>query len=737
LAATRHRTLLAFSIATLALLPACPTLRAQQPDPLRRRAGAARQSRKQAIEAIAALRGRIADASARQVALAEARSCITLLDMGLDPRAARAMPTFELVSRVEIATVALACREMQLRLRVAPDDANIPRSIEWITAQQQADGGWGFGPGHPYTANDETWTDMDHTLSALEALSRAARAGAEVDQDVWIGALNWLADAVNDDGGWGYQGRRSGKLRLRGQSHGSATAGGVLALLAVAPHARDDRLAPLLAGGIDWLEKHKTVQDNPGYIWGDDWLEYCLWLERLGQLNRLIALGGPTLSSRLFEQLHDAQMDDGSYPPPARRLDPRLTLQATCRAALAMRSVTAPAASAFLIRPARLSIPGRAAWVREVSDALDRPITFAMATETDLPPAPLLILPAGDTDRLDAKQAEALKALVDQALDNGRILLILADRADLSRSAPGRIVRESAKARHWVKGQAGTDHPARRLRRDCPGPLQMPIRTFSDGAWDRIFVVAQHRPGADLTANLIAYATDQQELTWPLWPPREHLAEASATRSLTVARVRHSGSWNVAADVMASLHRVLTQAQSVGIETTEAVDLTRAPAADVLWLSLQGDLELTDTHRGVLEAYLKGGGMLVADSSAGTGEGIEALAKTLQTMMGPGSTSILSADHPLITGGFAGGAGSDLRDIRWRRAMRNAPNKPDVPQLIGVEHGGRLVAVLTPHAVTAAADGPAIYGLKGPVVDDARRMAANLLLYTLYRPERP
>ena len=103
----------------------------------------------------------------------------------------------------------------------------------WLVSQQQANGGWGYGPGHPTTRKRQTWTDNSNSQLAALALREAAGAGVVVPERVWQGAHKYWSAGQNSDGGWGYESRgRAGGLRQ--ESYGTMTAAGVATLFILA-----------------------------------------------------------------------------------------------------------------------------------------------------------------------------------------------------------------------------------------------------------------------------------------------------------------------------------------------------------------------------------------------------------------------------------------------------------------------------------------------------------------------
>jgi hypothetical protein len=91
----------------------------------------------------------------------------------------------------------------------------------------------------------------------------------------------------------------------------------------------------------------------------------------------------------------------------------------------------------------------------------------------------------------------------------------------------------------------------------------------------------------------------------------------------------------------------------------------------------------------------------------------------------PGAVTLA---NPLITGKFAGGVGSDLTKAVVRDGDKNMPL---ADMLSVVRYQGRVVAVISRCAVTVPLDGGYTYGCIAPSVADARRLAANVVLFAV------
>ncbi len=677
--------------------------------------------------AIERLLERTASDSDQPPALSELRGvyALQLIDHQVDRTALNRR--VERLDQIQLARVESAALQIRAGLKAGVDAQLLKAKVQWLISQQQGDGGWGYGPGHPYTEEDPQWTDIHHTLWAMQALDEAARSGMDVPAETWQQAVVYFQAGLNEDGGWGLQPPRQQGIRLKGQSHGSATAGAVLALLVAGAHLPEtDKIEGMARSGLAWIRAQDGDQEHPGYLWARDWLETCRWLQRRARLSQLLGLDSRDARRKQMENLLALQARDGSFPSPRRGFSDRVLLQVTALAGRAMRSASRPAAMTLLPLGGDALCPARKALlVSQASALLKQSVALEKFEDSQAPTAPVCLLLSPEEAIGDPEQIATLGDGIRRCLARGRILLHAGSDPQTTQ-----IIEQVAKSLSYQPEAIDASHPIASLRGTIEPETVATLTGWSDGARTRIVLLGVREAlSPALAANLVAYATDEQKLK--LAPSREWPDGASAqTRSIRVARLRHAGAWKTCPQALDNLHHILTHAQSVGVKQVEAQALAKVPEADLLWLTSSRPVTFTPEQKANLQRYLRGGGTLLADSTVGTGPMLASLQGQMEEIFGPDSVVALGADDPLITGRFDGGAGSDLRQVRWSRAARKtAP--PDHPVLLGVRIGGRLAVILSPHGLMAQLQPRPVYGLVGLEKSDAQRLAANVALYVL------
>ena len=125
--------------------------------------------------------------------------------------------------------------------------------------------------------------------------------------------------------------------------------------------------------------------------------------------------------------------------------------------------------------------------------------------------------------------------------------------------------------------------------------------------------------------------------------------------------------------------------------------------------------------------------MLFIDPAVGRESFFDAARQVVTDMFGQTGLSAMEAGSPLLTGKFAGGVGIDLGKVGYSEAVAARQADLDRPVLLCVKIDGRIAVVLSRYGVTCPVEGHPTYGCEGLTVPDARRLAANVVLYAAAR----
>ncbi|HUS47687.1 MAG TPA: DUF4159 domain-containing protein, partial [Phycisphaerae bacterium] len=504
---------------------------------------------------------------------------------------------------------------------------------------------------------------------------------------------------------------------------------------------------------VKWLSENYSSETNPGWQWGEgeNWSTYYLYcLARAADAAGLRTIGDHDWYAEAAAGILVRQRPDGSWSEQADGGD-KETAVPTCFSLLALTAGRKPVLLNTIILPGGERSSGEtyldASALAGYVSAAGKPVTWQLvphdADASILAEAPILYIVRPAAGRLPAKMAEPLR----QFVRNGGTVLVRADGSDqAARQCTDDFL---AIFPDYHAGRLDDKHAVFIARHKLSSSALPAITGIGDYCRTRIFIVDQsfsplwrtgtgseksHR-ALQFFANLVRYGTDGRQLKGKLASRLPQAPPGKPIRWLQVARVAHNGDWNTNPLAMNRLSDVLCGAVSVGVKEAPA-----APLADkvdqhlpLLWLTGTLRANLTPDQREKLKQYLSGGGMLFIDPAVGDAEFFEAAKELLADMFGPESLKALPEDHQIVTGKFAGGMGSDIRRVSYTSAVAEKQPGLQKPLLYGVELDGRLAVVLSRYGVTCPLEGGATYGMAGLETDDARRLAANVVLYAATR----
>jgi len=676
-----------------------------------------------------------------QTELASARPRITDTDVRLAIARGRASLPSTPTGNADLPAGSVAERAVRVLLAPTLEAAPSPVDVDWLIDQQLDSGGWGFGRAHPNTEQVPSWTDITNTQLAIAALRESDHAGQDIPAEVFERARRYVLSAQNPDGGWGYTPPAAAPLRVRGASHGSATAA-ALALLADAPPAddADDREAwqEALETGLAWLTERFTLASVPGWVWGADrdGLHYPYAVQRFANARGLRRLNGDSLRNAIARRLLETQQAGGNWSVGNDGCFD------TCMAMLALAEVRRPVLVTYLPLAAR-DDADVAGWVERCRSAFAQPYgwqpmdpagpaaapsegaTLFIGIESDLalpgpwPGAIRSFVESGGAVVI-ATQTDDAATLADMA---ARLANVLGDAWSVLTDPSGHVTL-TAKHTLTVDGLKGTLLVGNRMRPVAavlPKSVGDALTIGPNETTEGIFQVMD---------NLAVAMTGTD-------PPRARspLADVGAgvyttLQQIPVARVKHEGNWRLAPNAIGRLDRTLASTVSIGVAETDPVDLKTPPVKrTVLWLTAAGKPAFNAFERKVLLSWLVDGGTVFIDTALGDAETFDALKETVTKMSDGAPPTPIPIDHPLVTGAFAGGIGNDLRGVSYSPAVTDAPVGPS---LYGMDVEGRLAVIISRYGVTpAVADAPA-FGAKTLSTADAHRLAANVLLWAVH-----
>ncbi len=617
----------------------------------------------------------------------------------------------------------------------------VEAAAKWLAGAQNRSGLWG------YSAEGERF-DHSNSQFALLGLDAASEAGVAVPRAVWEHALQAVIRTQNNDGGWAYQ--------ATGTSYGSMTAAGVSDLLILArdfdqgrehgfhdgaaPNCSHYRVTRSLAKGLEWLGRNFQAGRNPGR---GDLLHYWLYgVERCGILSGQKYFGphdwyraGATILVRT--QGASGQWDN--------------SVVETCFAVLFL----AKGHMSLVVQ--KLQWSNDEAWtpdrydvehlIRFIGDALGQPIAWQVVP-LDAPleewlAAPLLYVSGHTFPKLTSEQRMKFRRYIELG---GTILAeACCGRAEFQRGFEDfaaatfpEVPLHELGAEHAVYRvlHAVKPYGLKGIDLGCRTSVIFSPRDLSC-LWEQAHVPELSDAAFQLGANIAAYAVGRRPLHDRLdvvLVPKTTEEAAETTRpapgALRLAQVVYEGDWRPFPGALRNLAELLRDQLNMDV-VTEARQIRLTDESlylcPVLVLSGHFGFELSAAERDALAAHLRRGGFLLAEACCGTEPFDGALRRVLQEMF-PGLTlERLPPDHPI----FAGKPGFDVTTVRYSPDVVREHPKVSAPELWGLRIDGRLAVVYSPYSVSCGLSGPAFDGCWGLTSDDARRLAANIVLYAL------
>jgi hypothetical protein len=605
--------------------------------------------------------------------------------------------------------------------------------VRWLIDTQRDDGGWAE------TSAGEGPSNTFDTGMAVLALTDARARRADVPAEVLQKAMGFLAAAANDDGGFGYYPPDAKPLRVRGMSHGSATAA---AAAAAAGLLRDGlgEATGLQRSSLGWLAGHYQLDRVPAWPWGDspDYAYRHMLLEATRTLSPML-LGKHRLDEDMVRWLVSHQGRDGRFSGrPLAETD----VVATAWGLMTLAKLRRPLAAQYLavgkVGPAATASLSRALTSSIQASQVEgtwRRLPSASRIQ-DSRRSPLLIIGCAGAFDLPVETRDALKRYLHSG---GTVVLFAAGEDDICLRTADEFFRA------LIEGYASTplaaEHPVRNDAFEIP---ELSVTVIGNRSRKRIYLLpadideqwakgrqADTAEAFDVLANLLAFSHESMPVTHRFEPIQVAEAAAPPPRVLKVGRLMHDGDWNVEPEANRVLSRSLVAAMSVGLESRPIRPNQDIPAdLAMLWVTGSKLGELAPVHRENIQDYVTAGGLVLFDAAYGDKTFFDAAIREGRRLFGDDAIVPLAADHPLLTGKFADDLGSDVTSATFGRfAARKFGREEGLPRLLVAMQNGRIVAVFSPLGIAGAIEGAPPHDAIVYTARDAKRIALNILLY--------
>ncbi len=236
-----------------------------------------------------------------------------------------------------------------------------------------------------------------------------------------------------------------------------------------------------------------------------------------------------------------------------------------------------------------------------------------------------------------------------------------------------------------------------------------------------------HRIGS----NIVTYVLAEHKLARHLASSKVYFEQGEpAGDSLVFAQVMHGGDWDPTPGGAMNLFKYAAANSTLGVKfRKQPVDLGKAEAFNhpLLYMTGLHAFRLGDKETATLRGYLRGGGLLLADSCSGRKAFDIAFRREMKKVFPGSKLERLPADSPVYS---AAGSGA-LKTATYSPMLRK--NKPELktPSLEGITVGGKLVVIYSKYGIGDGWQGEHCPYALCYEQRDALRLGLNMLVYAM------
>jgi hypothetical protein len=649
--------------------------------------------------------------------------------------------------------------------------------IAGVHTKGEATGFYSYGQGVDLAQGQQSTSEQyDHSVSQFGVLGlwSLVQEGQEVDTNYWrLFDKSWRQHQ-QADGGWGYLAhlndpRIGGPEGLKGEEL-SMTAAGVATLFitqeysSVAAKCEGNIKDPNIEAGMGWVGTH--LKDIDANEWAAAWHYYTMFgICRIGLASGYKYIGAINWFQWGAQMLiRDQNQDSGAWTdqdsvvlaPGTVAIDPRvfnssfaLLFLSRGRAPILFNKLEYNLASASKKPPEGnwnqrpRDIANLTRYIgKEREIAMNWQIVNLQQPVEDLLDAPMLYMAGGSQAfKLSPADIYKLRSYVNQ----GGLIVGHADCASVPFCEGFKKLGE-AMFPGTTFHELPADHPIYTLESFSP-KTWMPkprVEVLENGARVRMILLANGDPAREwqtqnfqkikkysmgqLMMDIYLYAVDKQPLlakgdTFLV----KRLETGEAGTPMKIARLKYAGNWDPEPGGWPRLSNIMHNKDHLDL-TIVQVELGNGSLTNQFKLAdLTGTaaLNLTDPQVAELKKYIEGGGTVLMDAAGGKTAFVVS-AQDLLTKLVPGSKLPKTLPHssPVYTSGA-----DPIKEVSYRQFARSTLGNLHVPQLRGVEVGGRIAVLLSNEDLAVGLVGQPVDGIIGYDPASAVHVVENLLVY--------
>jgi hypothetical protein len=656
------------------------------------------------------------------------------------------------VYAVALQTMAFAAAEPER------DGVKIANNVQWLENAQIRPNDRVAWPGSwTYSISKGRNGDNSNTQYALLGLNAASEVGVPVKPEVWTLARNYWEQCQHGDGGWAYTPEAQSPVT------GSMSCAGISSLVitglkrfqgqeflrgAEIHNCGKGALNVNLQRGIDWMAGHFRVGDNFGH--GQQWKFYYLYgMERAGRLTGQRFFGEHDWYREGAEELvHTQDKLQGFWKG---TLFEEREVVSTSLALLFLAKGRAPVLINKLRHGPRNDWNNDNDDVRNLVDIVSADwknlLTWQYvdpndATVEEMLQSPIVFFNGHEPPQFGAEGEKNLRAYVEQ----GGFIVAEAccSRPEFDqgfRALMERLFPEPGYKLHTL----GEDHPIWRAKH-LLDPSSIPLWGIEHGC--RTVVVyspedlscywnqAKNNPtntavlkAIKVGQNIVDYATGR-ELPADKLVVREvknFKNEAPKRGALRIAKLKHSGEWNIAPlaipNLMDTLRKPPLSFDVVMSQKELAPNDPNIVNYPLIYIHGRAAFNLSEDLEALRRHLDPGGGTIFADAACAS-PAFDASFRAFAAALLPNNPLVpIPRDDEIYTQKV----GFDLSDVQYSKA---AGGGRDIPQLEGVKLNGHWAIIYSKYDIGCALEHHQGIDCKGYSYESALRIAANIVIYS-------
>jgi hypothetical protein len=655
------------------------------------------------------------------------------------------------VYAVALQTMAFAAAEPER------DGVKIANNVQWLENAQIRPGDRVAWPGSwTYSIAKGRNGDNSNTQYALLGLNAATEVGIPVKPEVWTLARNYWEQCQHADGGWAYTPEAQSPVT------GSMSCAGISSLVITGlkrfqgqeflrgseiHNCGKGALNVNLQRGIDWMAGHFRVGDNFGH--GQQWKFYYLYgMERAGRLTGQRFFGDHDWYREGAEELvHTQDKLQGFWRG---TLFEEREVVSTSLALLFLAKGRAPVLINKLRHGPRNDWNNDNDDVRNLVDIVSADwknlLTWQYvdpndATVEEMLQSPIVFFNGHEPPQFGAEGEKNLRSYVEQ----GGFIVAEAccSRPEFDqgfRALMDRLFPEPGYKLHTL----GEDHPIWRAKH-LLDPSSIPLWGIEHGC--RTVVVyspedlscywnqAKNNPtntavlkAIKVGQNIVDYATGR-ELPADKLVVREvknFKSEAPKRGALRIAKLKHSGEWNIAPlaipNLMDTLRKPPLSFDVVMSQKELAPNDPNIVNYPLIYIHGRAAFNLNEDLESLRRHLDPGGGTFFADAACGSPAFDASFRSFVATLLPNNPLVPIPRDDEIYTQKI----GFDLSDVQYSKA---AGGGRDFPQLEGVKLNGHWAIIYSKLDIGCALEHHQGLDCKGYSYESALRIAANIVIY--------